>query len=79
MMGCCGKAKTLLTKSKHIAIGYSNLVRGIKFEGTDGRIRKCQKCIYNYWIARTLWCSICKCLIPAKARVEDEKCPKGFW
>jgi hypothetical protein len=28
---------------------------------------------------RTLWCSICKCYIPAKARVEEEHCPLGKW
>lgn len=26
-----------------------------------------------------LYCRICKCFIPAKARVEDEKCPIGKW
>jgi len=28
---------------------------------------------------RRLYCRICKCYIPAKARVEDEKCPEGNW
>ena len=28
---------------------------------------------------RKLFCSICKCFIPAKARVADEKCPKDKW
>jgi len=28
---------------------------------------------------RNLFCRICKCYIPAKARVEKETCPKGLW
>jgi len=78
-VGCCGKAKTVIKKGKNIAIGYTNLVRGKKYEFTDGRVRTCQQCDQNYWIKRTLWCSICKCFIPAKARVEDEHCPMGKW
>ena len=75
-MGCCGKGiKTI----KNIAKGYTALALNIKYEFTDDRVRVCQKCDYHYWVAKTLWCSICKCLIPAKARVEDEKCPKDFW
>jgi len=75
-MGCCGKA---VKKAKNIAIGYTNLVVGVKYEFTDSRIRICQYCEKNYWIKRTLWCSICKCFIPAKARVEKEKCPENKW
>lgn len=75
-MSCCGKT---IRKAKHIAIGYTNLARGKKYEFTDDRIRTCRKCDNNWWIGRTLWCSICWCYIPAKARVADEKCPKGKW
>lgn len=79
-MGCCGKA---IRKAKNIVKGYAALARGIKYEFTDSRVRICQKCEppagYNYWIGKTLWCSICKCFIPAKARVKEEKCPKGKW
>jgi hypothetical protein len=28
---------------------------------------------------RNIYCRICKCDIPAKARVEDVKCPKDKW
>lgn len=75
-MGCCGKTTKAV---KQIVKGYTALALGKKYEFTDGRVRKCQKCTWNYWLGRTLWCSICKCFVPAKARVEDEKCPKGFW
>jgi len=75
-MGCCGKG---VKKVKNIAKGYTALVRGIKYEFTDGRVRICQKCDKNYWVGKTLWCSICKCYIPAKARVAEEKCPLDKW
>lgn len=78
-MSCCSKAKSILKKGKHIVIGYTTLVFGIKYEFTDDRIRICQHCEKNYWIRRSLWCSICKCYIPAKARVAEEKCPLDKW
>ena len=28
---------------------------------------------------RNLYCRICKCFIPGKARVDDEQCPLGRW
>jgi hypothetical protein len=28
---------------------------------------------------RSLYCRICKCWIPAKVKVQDEKCPLGKW
>lgn len=90
-MTCCGKTKSVLKKSKHIAIGYTNLVRGKKFEYTDRRIRVCQKCDWSYWIHRNLFCKLWlrrfgrtiwpdpKAFVPARARVENEKCPKNNW
>jgi len=78
-MSCCGKTKSVLKTGRNIAVGYGNLMRGKKYEFTDDRVRTCQKCEYNYWRYRTLWCSICKCFVPAKARVESEKCPKNKW
>jgi hypothetical protein len=78
-MTCCGKTKKIINKGKNIAIGFTNLARGVKYEWTDGRIEVCRGCDKNYWIGRTLWCSICKCCIPAKARVAEEKCPLNKW
>jgi hypothetical protein len=28
---------------------------------------------------RTIYCRLCKCCIPKKADVEDERCPKNKW
>lgn len=78
-MGCCDKTTSVARIAKHIVQGYAALLRGKKYEFTDDRIRVCQVCEWNYWICRSLWCSVCKCFIPAKARVEAEDCPKGLW
>ena len=76
-MTCCGKK--VINKGKNIAKGYTALATGKKCKGTDARIKVCRTCEDNYWIKKTLWCKICKCYIPAKARVLDEKCPKDKW
>ena len=76
-MTCCGKIK-------NITKGYTKLVTDTvglteKYEFTDERVRMCQNCDKNYWIKKTLWCSICKCFISAKTRVRGEECPLGKW
>ena len=78
-MGCCGKIK-------NIAKGYTGHViekttgkQVMKYAYTDDRVRVCQKCDKNYWIKKTLWCSICKCFVPGKARIDNEKCPLDKW
>jgi hypothetical protein len=76
-MTCCGKAK--LNKAKNIVKGFTALATGKKYEFTDGRIAMCRSCESNYWISKKIFCSICKCYIPAKARVKDEKCPLDKW
>ena len=78
-MGCCGKTKRVIKIGRNIATGFTRLAAGVKYEFTDDRVRKCQQCEKNYWLGKTLWCSICKCFIPAKARVKDAKCPLGKW
>ncbi len=82
-MGCCGKivkqTRKVTKQAMRIVEGYSNLVKGKRFEFTNERIRVCQKCGKNYWIGKKLFCSICKCFIPAKARVEENTCPEKKW
>ena len=48
LMGCCGKAKTVVRKAKNIAIGYANLAMGKKYEFNDRRVWVCQQCEKNY-------------------------------
>lgn len=79
-MGCCDKIKHLSTKASNIVQGHVREVLKIKYEFTDDRITICRNCEPGrFWIGKTLWCKICKCRIPAKARVESEKCPLGKW
>jgi len=83
-MSCCGKK--LVQKASHIVKGnamYAAYSVGFlpkeKYEYWRKRRDICKNCEYNKWILNKLFCSICKCFIPAKAMVKDEKCPKGFW
>ena len=75
-MSCCGKT---IKTAKNIVQGYGNLAIGKKYEFTDSRVRTCQKCEKKYWLGRLLFCSICKCAIPAKARAEENTCPLKKW
>jgi len=80
-MGCCGKT---LTEVAHIAEGFTRLATDTlrvtrKAPATDDRIRMCQRCKAGYWKGRTLWCKMCGCYVPAKARVQSEQCPLGIW
>ena len=75
-MSCC---EEIIKQAKQITEGYTNLARGKRFEFTNERKRTCRECEFKYWIKRTLWCSICKCYIPAKARVKENTCPKKKW
>jgi hypothetical protein len=78
-MTCCGKAKKAIQTGKNIVRGYKSLVTGKKCEFTDARLRVCRKCEDNYWVGRTLWCKLCKCCMPIKARLLDMECPKDKW
>lgn len=76
-MSCCGKIKNIAKGYTRLATDKIRLTE--KYEFTDSRVRICQKCGKRYWIGRALWCSLCKCLVPAKARVKDEHCELGKW
>ena len=76
-MHCCGK--NTVQKGINIAKGFTALAVGKKYEFTDGRVRVCQGCSDHYKIGRVLFCKICKCNVPAKARVKEETCPADRW
>ena len=78
-MACksCKKAKNIVKGFTTLAV--DKVLRVNKYEFTDSRVRVCQKCDDKYMIFRRLMCKHCKCYIPAKARVPDEKCPLGKW
>jgi len=84
-MGCCDKTKRIIvntaTKASHIARGFTALAVGMKCPDTDWRIAVCRDCKKAWWKnnKRSLWCKKCKCFIPAKARVQEEQCPRDKW
>jgi hypothetical protein len=87
-MSCCGKVKKVIEKSLHIAQAYTSLavenISGkevMKYERTEERIEICRKCEFKNWKNnnRSLWCKLCGCYVPGKARIENENCPKGLW
>ena len=78
-MGCCEKIKESVTTGKAIVKSYTTYVTGKKCKYTDARIRICRKCEKNYWVGRTLWCKLCKCYMPGKARFLTNECPIGKW
>ena len=82
-MGCCGKGKHVVRSAaktaRQVATGYANLVRGKEYDSTKERVRMCRRCDDHYWIKHALFCSICKCYIPAKARVKESTCPNNLW
>lgn len=76
-MACCKKVKNIAHGFK-VLVG-DKITHVNKYEFTDDRVRICQTCDGNNWIARRLMCKHCLCYIPAKARVPDEKCPLDKW
>tara|TARA_Y100000310_G_scaffold262600_1_gene272309 strand:- start:68 stop:340 length:273 start_codon:yes stop_codon:yes gene_type:complete len=78
-MGCCGKTIKAIKNAPNIVKGFTALAIGLKYEFTDDRIRACQQCDQNCWLARSLWCKKCDCFVPAKARVKEETCPLDRW
>jgi hypothetical protein len=41
----------------------------------DRRLNRCELCLYY----NEGQCEVCKCLVFAKAMLNTERCPKGFW
>ena len=79
-MTCCGKNK--VKQGVNIVKGFSALARNKKYEFTDARLAVCRTCDKGYYKKEKylrLFCAECKCFIPAKARVKDEKCPLDKW
>jgi len=79
-MACCGK--NIVRTGVNIAKGFTSLAVGKRYAFTDDRLIVCRSCDRGYLkkeqITR-MFCSECKCFIPAKARVKDEMCPLDRW
>jgi hypothetical protein len=69
------KNKTFLTWPEFAGFLRKNIVKQKKFNLEEmGPLPKC-----SFHKKRNLFCRICKCLIEAKARADDETCPLGKW
>ncbi len=89
IMTCCGKKfKKAANTGLHIAVAYTGLVvekitgkERPKYKHTDARLAICRDCEFAWWRKnkKSLWCKLCLCFMPEKARIEKMKCPKGFW
>lgn len=44
-------------------------------ELANQRLKICFRCPYRFAVV----CEICGCELHAKASLDDEECPKGFW
>lgn len=85
-MVCCGK-----TIKERTGFVLGALPTNIKYEHTDDRVRVCQKCNWNFWIKRNLFCQIFlrrfgttlwpdpTAFVPTRARAEKEICPLHKW
>jgi hypothetical protein len=45
-------------------------------EVQEQRLRICGKCPYQN---KLKICSVCKCVVPAKVKIKDTRCPLGLW
>jgi len=87
-MSCCGKPKQIAKQGLHIVQAYMGLAiektfnkEVMKYKHTAARLQICRECKFVWWRnkQRSLWCKLCGCFMPAKARIEAIECPKGKW
>lgn len=77
-MSCstCGK-KGLIHQARMVVNGFTYYIEDKNFELFQERSQECRKC--NSLTGHGLFCGQCKCLLQAKLRVEEERCPIGKW
>lgn len=79
-MSCCGEGK--LGKVAHgaaglvKAAGHAVYINRVPIAVIDHRVNACKTCEHG---GANWFCGQCGCLIGAKIRVKDEKCPIGRW
>lgn len=62
-------------KLRSICIGWWRFLFAKRSEMAKKRVFLCKGCQFK----KGYFCSVCWCEIHAKAEVEDEKCPMGYW
>lgn len=77
-MGCstCGK-KSVIGKARTIVNGVAYYFEAKNEELFQERIKECGKCPSRTFHGQ--FCAHCKCLLQAKLRLEEEKCPIDKW
>jgi hypothetical protein len=50
-----------------------------KSETVEQRLEYCKNCDYKSFVRFIPTCGKCKCIIAAKIRLANEKCPIGKW
>jgi rRNA maturation endonuclease Nob1 len=70
----------MVKKIENIIKGWYYKFRGINFELMDQRMKQCRECSEILYLTKNVTeCNVCGCILSAKARVEDEKCPLNKW
>lgn len=64
-------------KAQQIIRAYGLLATNQKKELSDKRMKVCRECPGKYY--RLGMCMRCKCVMKAKTRLEEAKCPEGYW
>lgn len=64
-------------KVSNIIKGFFNLAKGEEL--TDTQVERAQICHRCPKMTKMNTCAICYCYLPAKIRVDHEKCPNGKW
>lgn len=67
---CCG-----MKKVSGIINGYANLLANVNQKLAEQRMKICKACPNK----AGRFCKICKCVLLAKVRDEEQQCPIGKW
>lgn len=78
-MGCsnCGKTKSLSNTFRQVINGVDHYFKDENGELFVERYKHCLTCPDA--TVHKLFCGHCKCILQAKLRLEEERCPIGKW
>ena len=69
----------MVTKIKHIIIGWIRKLFGLEQDLANIRLAICSQCPSRISTSLGYACKECGCILDAKARVEDEECDMNKW
>lgn len=64
-----------MRKIRNILLGWWYMITNHNDRMARERLKVCVKCPYR----KGLFCSECGCVLNAKARIDQEDCPKKLW